>query len=133
MSRHSLQELVAWCKHELIGPYVQEIIFYPCGLSNKYLDIVLDQTDSSDTDGDFEGVINVERLVEWYFTAPEDEKSLEESGDATMLFEQAFSALRVYRKPIKLTVKTQESSQLEFTRSEGGNERPGLEEFPSFW
>jgi hypothetical protein len=129
ISTHSLQELVALCKHELIGPYVQEIVFYPCSLSNKYLGEIQVQTASLITKGDFEGVATIKRHVEWYFTRLEDEIHLEKSGDAKMLLQQAFGAVR---RPIKLTATTSNLSNILFTHSEWRDSRPRIEEFISF-
>lgn len=46
VSRRSLQELVTFCKHDLIGPYIQEIVFHPCQLNARFLSmkrLILDE------------------------------------------------------------------------------------------
>jgi hypothetical protein len=42
VSRRSLQELVTFCKHDLIGPYIQEIVFHPCQLHARFLSTIQD-------------------------------------------------------------------------------------------
>jgi hypothetical protein len=132
MSSYSLHELVALCEHELIGPHVQEIVFYPCRMSNEYLGIIQAHTDSLATKGDFEGITKVQRHIGWYLTRLRDEIRLRESGDARMLLQQAFGALQPYQKPIKLTTTTRKLFNVLLTHSEWKDSKPHLEEFLSF-
>jgi hypothetical protein len=132
LSRRSLQELVALCKHSIIGPYIQEIVFHHCRLDKKFLSTVEDRMGLFMIRKDLRAIVEAKRHVQWYFAKLEDEIRLEDSGDAKLFFEQAFGALRVYQKPIKLTTTTRKSLDVMFTYSEWRNDRPTSKDFISF-
>lgn len=77
------------------------------------------------TENDFQGIMHARRVIQWYLTRLEDEMRLEESGDAKALLEQAFSALRVYANPVKLTVTTRGWFDTMFGYRHGGNSKLG--------
>lgn len=132
MSRYSLQELVALCKHELIGPYVQEIVFYPYRLNSRFFSAVQAKTDSLIIKKDYKGVSEVKRHVEWYLTRVEEEIHLKRSDDAQMLLKEAFGALQKHQNPIKLITTTEGLRDILFSHSGERDSRPQIEEFLSF-
>lgn len=132
VSRRSLQELVTFCKHDLIGPYIEEIVFHPCQLNARFLSKIQDDMYTWMARRDLVAIAKARRHIQWYFTKLEDEIRLEESGDAKMFFEQAFGALRALQKPIKLTLTTKMSLDVMLTHGGRRNSRPGIEEFLSF-
>jgi hypothetical protein len=132
-SRQSLQKLVALCKHTLIGPYIQEIVFHPCRLNKNFLNTIKERMRFLTPRLDAGAIAEAQRHIQWYSAKLEDEISLKDLGDAKMFFEQAFGALQVYHKPIKLTTTTTKSLDVMFIPSEWGSSRPTIREFISFW
>jgi len=131
-SRRSLQRLAALCKHDLIGPYIQEIIFYPCRSDTKFFGEIQSDLGRGTVTRDLVVVAKVKRYTQWYLRRLEDEIRLRDSGDAKAFLEQAFSALRAYRKPIKLVATSRMSLDVISTHHEWGDSRPGMEELRSF-
>lgn len=131
-SRRSLQRLAALCKHDLIGPYIREIIFYPCQLDTMFLERIQHNLGRGKLTRDLVVVAKAKRHIQWYFDRLEDEIRLKDSGDANTFLEQAFGALRAYRKPIKLIARTSMSLDVISTHHYWGNSRPEMEELRSF-
>jgi hypothetical protein len=135
MSRHSLQRLVALCKHDLIGPYVREIVFYPYRLDNESFGRIQTKMSSLIITADQEGIAEAKRHVECYFARVQEDIVLKTSGDAKMLFKEAFGALRKYQNRIKLvatTKTTTESVKVFSGHTEWRSYRPRIGEFLSF-
>ena len=132
MSRYSLQELVALCKHDLIGPYVQQVEFYPYRLNSNFFGMIQARMDSLIIKKDYGGVPEVKRHVNWYLARVEEEMHLDRSGDAQMLLKEAFGALRRYQKPIKLITTTKHSCDVLFSHSGEKDSRLSIGEFLSF-
>ncbi|KAH0285320.1 hypothetical protein M436DRAFT_60045 [Aureobasidium namibiae CBS 147.97] len=131
-SRRSLQRLAALCKHDLIGPYIREIIFYPCRLDTKFFGEIQHELGRGTMTRDLVVVAKVKKHIQWYLRRLEDEIRLRDSGDAKAFLERAFSALRAYRKPIKLIATLRMSLDVMSTHQEWGDSQPGMEELRSF-
>jgi hypothetical protein len=101
-------------------------------MNHRFLDTLRHEMAPLIIRNDTKGIERARRHVDWYFAAIQDGSRAKESGEAQMLFEQVFGALRAYRKPMKLTLTTRESLDILYTHSEWGDRRPRAEEFLSF-
>lgn len=106
ISRHGLREFAELCKHPLFGPHVQEVSFDACRLNSKFVQNLGSRMDFLITKNKLGALKQAREYLNWYLTKLQEELHFEESGDSSVLLEQAFSALRLHGRPIELNVET---------------------------
>ncbi|THY39299.1 hypothetical protein D6C99_08686 [Aureobasidium pullulans] len=107
MTRYSLEALVEICKHPLFGPHVRGIAFDSCRLSLTLFDDLNSRLETSFTDEDLVAMTQARKEMNTYLEFFEQEKSLQQTGEASKLVREAFNLLRQHGNAVKMTLTTE--------------------------